>query len=406
MRSLHLAVAGAALLLASACSETTPVALFEPQALALPALVPALGPRIAVGQDSTMILSWMEPGENGTALKYARYLNGGWSQAEDVVVIPDMFVNWADMPSVTPLENGRLAAHWLQKSADLTYAYDVVYMQSADDGTSWSEAIRPHTDGTPTEHGFVSTFADGPRTGLIWLDGRKMVNAGTDDPAASGMTLRAAFMDESLQRRGEQVVDELICDCCQTDVAVAASGPVAVYRDRSIDEIRDIYVTRYVDGQWRPGRAVAHDQWHIAGCPVNGPSIGAAGESVAIAWFTGAGGRPVVKMSWSNDSAENFGAPIEVIDGSVLGRVRLVLLTQHVAVVSWLQAGDDGAGEVHVRRIGSDGNLGPIHVVSRHARSFSVPQLARSGNDLIFVWTDSETDQSRILSARVPISAL
>jgi hypothetical protein len=348
----------------------------------------------------------MEPGENGTALKYARYLNGGWSQAEDVVVIPDMFVNWADMPSVTPLGNGRLAAHWLQKSADLTYAYDVVYMQSADDGVSWSEAIRPHTDGTPTEHGFVSTFADGPRTGLIWLDGRKMINEGTDDPTASGMTLRAAFMDESLQRRDEQLVDELICDCCQTDVAIAASGPVAVYRDRSVEEIRDIYVTRYVDDQWRPGRAASNDQWNIAGCPVNGPSIAANQQTVAVAWFTGAGGRPVVKMSWSNDSAENFGAPIEVIDGAILGRVRLVLLTQHDAAVSWLQTGDDGAGEVRVRKIASDGDLGPIHVVSRHARLFSVPQLARSGNDLIFVWTESEADQSGIMSARVPLTAL
>ena len=76
-------------------------------------------------------------------------------------------------------------------------------------------------------------FSDGPRTGLVWLDGRKMVNEVTDDPVASGMTLRAAFVDENQNVEQEQLVDELICDCCQTDIAVASSGPVAVYRDRS-----------------------------------------------------------------------------------------------------------------------------------------------------------------------------
>jgi hypothetical protein len=248
-------------------------------------------------------------------------------------------------------------------------------------------------------------FSDGPRTGLVWLDGRKMVNEVTDDPVASGMTLRAAFVDENQNVEQEQLVDELICDCCQTDIADASSGPVAVYRDRSTAEIRDIYVTRYVDGQWLSGEPVASDSWEIPGCPVNGPSIVADGNFVAVAWFTGSGGRPVVKLAVSNDSGETFGEPFEVADGSVLGRVGLVYLGKGVVAVSWLQSGADGSHDVVVRKIEA-GAAGTVHTVAHNAGSFSVPQIALAGEDLIFVWTETEEFENSVHSARVAAKAL
>ena len=248
-------------------------------------------------------------------------------------------------------------------------------------------------------------FSDGPRTGLVWLDGRKMVNEVTDDPVASGMTLRAAFVDENQNVEQEQLVDELICDCCQTDIAVASSGPVAVYRDRSTAEIRDIFVTRHVDGQWLTGKPVASDNWKIPGCPVNGPSIVAGGDFVAVAWFTGSGGRPVVKLSVSNDSGETFGEPFEVADGSVLGRVGLVHLGKSAVAVSWLQSGADGSHDVAVRKIEA-GAAGSVHIVAQNAGSFSVPQIALAGEDLIFVWTETEEFENSVHSARVAANTL
>jgi hypothetical protein len=145
-------------------------------------------------------------------------------------------------------------------------------MQSSDHGQSWSDAVRPHTDGTPTEHGFVSVYPEEQGTGLLWLDGRKMINEAAEDPTENGMTLRSAILAADGSLQGKSTVDELICDCCQTDVAIAADGPVAVYRNRTTDEIRDVFVTRFVDGAWLAGVALANDNWHIAGCPVNGPA--------------------------------------------------------------------------------------------------------------------------------------
>lgn len=389
-----------------ACSGPDKPSLFELQSIPVPAAEAAKGPRISGDESAGLTLTWMEAGNGHTTLKYSSWLDGGWSASTRVADVEDMFVNWADMPSVLPLGGGHLAAHWLQKSADQTYAYDVMVAYSRDNGTTWSEPIRPHSDGTPTEHGFVSMFRSEDQTGLIWLDGRRMATESAEGPGANGMTLRGAFIDDGQSLQGEQLIDELTCDCCQTDIAVATSGPVAVYRDRTVDEIRDIYVTRLIDRQWSDGQRIADDNWEIPGCPVNGPSIAAEGDTVVVAWFTAADERPVVKVSWSVDSGASFSAPVEIATVGTLGRAGIALLDNYSAAVSWLEGGDGESRKVRVRSITANGDLGPKRTVTSKAGAFAVPQLAKVGDDIILVWTESEGSLTTIIGARVPIAAL
>ena len=226
------------------------------------------------------------------------------------------------------------------------------------------------------------------------------------DPAATGMTLRAATVATDSAISGEQVVDELICDCCQTDIAVAASGAIAVYRDRTADEIRDIYVTRRIDGAWQNGAPIAEDHWEIPGCPVNGPSIVADGDFVAVAWFTGAGGRPVVKLATSSDSGATFSAPVEVAAGKVQGRVGLAYLGDGDVAVSWLQSSESGGRRIHARRVSAAGTAGPVRLVAPDASAFSFPQIALSGDHLVFVWTETRDSVNSLHGARAPAAAL
>jgi hypothetical protein len=316
-----------------------------------------------------------------------------------------MFVNWADLPSVVPLGDGHLAAHWLQRTEGEWYSYDTVFRQSFDDGATWSSALVPHADGTPTEHGFVSIFPINGGAGLVWLDGRKMLNEVTDDPTGSGMTLRAAVVDVDQSVQAEQVVDDLICDCCQTDVAIAASGPVAVYRNRSVNEIRDIYVTQHISGQWQTGQPVASDDWKIAGCPINGPSITADGSTVAVAWFTAAQ-EPLVSVAISTDSGEIFSEPIEIVRGETLGRVAVTLLDDGELAVSWLASAEAEYSAVKVRKVMNDATLGPIRVVASTATALSVPQMVRVKSELVLAWTEKREDDTYIASARIAIDSL
>jgi len=214
-----------------ACSKTDSPSFGAPEAVRTPASGDVAGPRFSQGENGELVLSWMETGDSGTTLNYSTLVAGEFSDVRPVVTEPRMFVNWADLPSVLPLGENHLIAHWLRYSADKTYSYDVVVSQSHDGGRTWSAAVTAHTDGTPTEHGFVSIVPGPDGASLLWLDGR-------NTPDAS-MTLRSAVITPEGRLIQEQEVDESVCDCCQTDMAMTANGPVAVYRDRSAEEVRD-----------------------------------------------------------------------------------------------------------------------------------------------------------------------
>ena len=57
------------------------------------------------------------------------------------------------------------------------------------------------------------------------------------------------------------ILDQRVCDCCQTSVAKTQDGPVAIYRDRSEEEIRDIYMVRIVIHLRPVPKPVFADNW-------------------------------------------------------------------------------------------------------------------------------------------------
>jgi len=373
-----------------------------------PAANGSMGPNLVTGAAGSVVLSWLEPAGDGSILRYSVLDDGAWGTPRTVASGENWFVNWADFPSVVPVSDSLWAAHWLVRREAGGYAYDIFAAISADGGTTWSEPFNPHTDGTDTEHGFVTIFPNDDGVGMVWLDGRKMVNEVTDDVAASGMTLRSATFAADLSSTSEVLVDNLTCDCCQTDVAITAEGPVAVYRDRTVKEIRDIYVSRLIDGEWQKGEAVSNDNWEIPGCPVNGPVINASGSDVVIAWFSAGDARPRVQAAWSVDSGKTFSAPIEVSTDQPLGHVGSALLPNGDLVVSWHHNTGGGTAGLNLRRVSASGELGDVYVLQEAADifAFSVPQLLLHNDDLIASWTSKIDDEYHVSSAAIPLGKL
>ncbi|HEX8116895.1 MAG TPA: sialidase family protein, partial [Pyrinomonadaceae bacterium] len=348
-------------------------------------------PELFSTADGKVILSWVEKkGEKVHALRFAVRGAAGWSDARTVAEGDNWFVNWADFPSVIALADGSLAAHWLVKSGPSTYAYDVNVSRSKDGGQSWAKPVVPHTDGTKTEHGFVSLLPlqDG-RLGAVWVDGRatKDVKEGEEEkgPLPVSMQLRYAALDAEGRLFDEAVLDERICECCQSTAAMTSEGPIVAYRDRSDAEVRDIHFVRREAGGWSAPRPVHADNWQINACPVNGPSVAADGRRVALAWYTEEGDTPRVQVAFSGDAGGTFGPAARVDDGGAMGRVDVVLLADGSALVSWMSGGADG-GANKVRRVAPDGTLGPVAVIARTdpSRSSGFPRMARLG-DTVYV---------------------
>lgn len=386
--------------------------IFAVEPLASPAAPGAVFPHLASTPDGGSVLSWTEPlPEGGHAVRLAFLRGGEWSEPRTVATGDRFFVNWADFPSVHVLPDGTLAAHWLDRSAEGRYDYDVKVAVSGDEGVTWSPPLILHRDGIPAEHGFVSFFPDEGGFGAVWLDGRKvgaaaLAEARGEDGPPREMTLHHAVLGRDGTHATDEVqLDGRICDCCQTAAAVTESGPVILYRDRSDAEIRDISVVRRVDGRWTEPAPLHRDGWEIPGCPVNGPQADARGRSVVAAWFTGAGGIPRVRAAFSDDAGATWSPPLEVDDGAPLGRVEVVLLDDGSALVVWLEAAEGETDAlIRARRIHPTGarSRSADLALTRAARSSGFPRMASGDGGLVLAWTDPADDGGvRVMRVRL-----
>jgi hypothetical protein len=122
-----------------------------------------------------------------------------------------------------------------------------------------------------------------------------------------------------------------------------------------VDEVRDIGLVRLSGNRSSDPITVYADNWKIPGCPVNGPSIAALGETVAVVWFTmGTDGKGRVRLAVSRDGGGVFGAPMAIDDGRPLGRVDVAILTDDSVLVCWMERAKDDS-EIRLHRVGADG---------------------------------------------------
>jgi hypothetical protein len=398
-----------AVLLLPLSAVATPAAI---EAWPLPAGTAAAQPSLSQGTNGAVNLSWIERSGNGHRLKFARFANARWSATRTIAEGDNWFVNWADFPSTTQLPDGTLWAHNLVKSAKGTYAYDVVLYRSDDGGTSWSAPIRVNDDGTPTEHGFATLWPwSKNELAIAWLDGRNTGAAPSHDghaghgPTGKAMTLRTAVFDRKGRKTAESQLDARTCDCCQTDAAVTAKGPVIIYRDRDPNEIRDVYTVRHIDGRWQSPKAVADDQWLMPACPVNGPAIAAHGSSLWAAWYTGSGNTPKIRMTYSGDSGTTFVPARTLRSGqSILGRVDLAA----DAGGAWLLWTEESAAQtLWLKRFGKNAGNGenPILLATLKARGHGTgfARMQQTADGLYVVWTDVIDGKPRLKGIRLTL---
>lgn len=365
-------------------------------------------PHLYKDSSGTLYMSWLTSIEEDIfALEYATYTDGLWAVPPAIHVGTNFFVNWADFPSTIGIEGEPVAAHWLRKIEGGPYAYNVQINFKNTETGGWNDAITPHLDGTATEHGFVSMqpISD-DKVLAIWLDGRNTEGRshGDYDDPEKAMTLRSAEVSKDGEIIRKRIIDNLVCDCCQTDLAPIEDGFIAVYRGRTTGEVRDIIASRYnaESGEWSEPVAVHDDGWQINACPVNGPRVVSNRNNVAVAWFTEAGDERKVLVARSADGGITFQEPIEISSGeNTLGRTDLVISEEGSVYVSWMER-NDGAGHVMFREILPNGGLGEsVHVgVTSSSRLSGFPRIAKIDDVMVIAWTQTEPFM-RVRTARV-----
>ncbi len=365
-----------------------------------PAAAGAFAPALAVAGDA-LLAAWLERGDGGGhRVVVARWRAGGWSAPVTVAAGERIWANWADTPEIAVGGDGSTLVAWLESSGAGRYDYDLWVARSRDGGASFARLGRLNDDGVAAEHGFVSFATTPAGARAFWLDGRAT-------PAGGAMALYTAAIDAAgIGVRAP--LDERVCDCCSTAAAAVGGATLVAYRDRSPGEIRDVRLARRAEDGAVATLPVGGEGWQIAGCPVNGPALAAAGEQLTLAWFTAAGEAPRVRFARSADGGRSVTAPVTLDAEAPVGRAAAAALGEGRSAVAWIARAGAGA-ELRLVLIDGAGAAGPRRAVAALSagRASGRPRLAALGDRLAVAWTDGERPgETRLRVRLLPVAAL
>ena len=355
-----------------------------------------------VSYDGTLSLSWISSEQdNNASLHFSQLKNGKWIKPQKIADGSDWFVNWADFPAHAINEDLIITSH-LKKSASGTYTYDVILNLQKLSGEKIKENFLLNTDGVKAEHGFVSIIPNNNKGFFItWLDGRNTVEKKLDGHHKP-MTIRFAEITNTGEVINESELDAAACDCCQTSIAMTNNGPIVVYRDRSENEVRDIYTIRNINGVWEEPSPLHNDGWIINGCPVNGPKVAVNSKNLAIAWFTVVNDNPLVNVSFSKNNGDSFGTPFKLNDHDAIGRVDVAFLNDKEVIVSYMEVDEIGT-YLRIKKVSADGKISKPITISKidRGRNTGVPQLEIINNEIFIVWTISVEGMNQLKSIKL-----
>jgi len=370
-------------------------------------------PSVALERDHGFVVTWQSTDKEIMTLNWLALDFDGQPTGKGVIAEgSNWFVNWADTPALTVLDNGDWVAFWLERNdPSAAEGYDIQLVRSIDRGKSWSKPISPHRDGTKTQHGFVSLVADGDdRVLLAWLDGRRAEIMTNDNAAhiahdheSAPMALRSVVINREGALFSELEIDDRTCSCCQTDMTRWSTQSVLVYRDRSETEVRDISIARRASDTWQVPTTVHDDRWQIEGCPVNGPAIAVNGEHGLVYWPTMVDEQLRLRYVLADSPAAFATKPqMRELPLPTMPSGRVDAIPWHDGfLLTWIsRARDRPAVEIaFVDRTGRLELSRPIAEPALRGRSTGFPRAASNGKVGLVVWPELSGDGRPVIGA-------
>jgi len=267
----------------------------------------------AFSQDGTLWLTWMAGGQ----ISVARSTDGGRTLSSPVQVTqgaPNLDWGPDARPKIALDGKGGIAVAF-STFRDKAFNGEVFYSRSADRGKTFAPP-RPITDNTESQRFEAVAFDPDGNVFAAWLDKRNRASVQQAGKKYDGAGLFFATSKDggSTYSQATMAADNT-CECCRLGLGFDPSGhPVVVFRNIFEGGIRDHAVITFTD-QKTPGELhrVSQDDWQVAACPHQGPSLSIAPDGTYhVVWYTNGKVRRGLFYAQSRDGGKTFSDPMPI----------------------------------------------------------------------------------------------
>jgi hypothetical protein len=341
----------------------------------------------AFGQDGRLWLTWMAGGQ----VSVASSKDGGRTLSTPVQVTQGRLdLDWGPdaRPKIAIDRKGDIAVAF-STFRDKAFNGEVFYSRSTDGGQTFAPP-RPITDNTESQRFEALGFDANGTLFAAWLDKRNRVpvqQAGkTYDGAALFFT---TSKDHGATYSQASMVADNTCECCRLGLAFDPSGhPVVVFRNIFEGNIRDHAIVTFTD-QGTPGEIhrVSEDDWQIAACPHQGPSLSIAPSGTYhVVWYTNGKVRKGLFYAQSRDGGNSFSQPIPIGQTSKGPSRPYVIAGPQGTAIVWKEF-DGEKTSVNLMTSADDGRTwSQPRVIATTSDSSDHPLLVSDGRQYYLSW--------------------
>jgi hypothetical protein len=245
-------------------------------------------PQIRVDRSGTIYVAWTDfRGGSKGDIYLSRSTDGGTTFSKNIPVYTGGTAPSAMQRGVQFVVDSKGAIHmvWMENKG----GYDIFYTRSSD-GQTFTTPVPLSQDSSKHNQDFPSIALDSSDNIYVaWVDDREAANGisqnhqiyftrSTDGGQSFSEPIRASNMPE---RTGGS------CECCNTSIAVSPDRHVYISFRSNINDRRDIFIARSLDGGTTFDTAIlaASEEWILPACPMSGSSIALDREETAhVVW--------------------------------------------------------------------------------------------------------------------------
>lgn len=267
----------------------------------------------AFGPDGTLYLLWMAGGR----LSVASSKDAGKTYGPPVAVTTKQLdLDWGPdaRPKIVVDREGRIIVAF-SAFRDKAFNGEVFTTHSSDGGKSFA-ALSPITSNKESQRFEALALDTDGSVFAAWLDKRGRVPAKKAGAAYDGAGLYfSSSRDGGATYSQARLAQDNTCECCRIAVAFAAPGhPVVAFRNIFPGGIRDHAITTLAN-LTTPGAVhrISADDWQIAACPHQGPSLAvSAAGTYHVTWYTNGKNRQGLFYARSEDGGKTFSDPLAI----------------------------------------------------------------------------------------------